>query len=92
MTDKLISLQAALEAIEGWKALCKYYHPNSKNKNIPVEEVIQILKDLPEAVIRCRDCEYGAQDEDGSWYCRGIGASIGELDGTGFCADAERRE
>ena len=42
-------------------------------------------------VIRCKDCEYGEQDEDGRWYCRSFGCQVGDADGNGFCADAERR-
>lgn len=43
-------------------------------------------------IIRCKDCEYGEQDEIGRWYCRGLGCQIGDDDGNGFCSDAEKRE
>lgn len=42
-------------------------------------------------IIHCKDCEYGVQDEYGRWYCHSIGCQIGDEDGSGFCADAERR-
>ena len=43
-------------------------------------------------IIRCKDCEYGEQDEVGRWFCRSLGCQIGNEDGSGFCADAERRK
>ena len=52
------------------------------------------LEDLPSAqpeIIRCKDCEYGDQDEVGRWFCTSLGCQIGDDDGSGFCADAERR-
>ena len=42
-------------------------------------------------IIHCKECKYGVQDEDERWYCRGFGCQVGEEDGSGFCADAERR-
>jgi hypothetical protein len=53
-----------------------------------------MLEDLPSAqpeIIRCKDCEYGDQDEVGRWFCTSLGCQIGDDDGSGFCADAERR-
>lgn len=53
------------------------------------------LNRLPVAqlkIVRCKDCEYGEQDEIGRWYCRSLGCQIGDDDGNGFCSDAERRE
>jgi len=52
------------------------------------------IEDLPSAqseIIRCKDCEYGDQDEVGRWFCTSLGCQIGDDDGSGFCADAERR-
>ena len=43
-------------------------------------------------IIHCRECEYGEQDEYERWYCRSLGCQVGDEDGSGFCADAERRE
>ena len=42
-------------------------------------------------IVRCKDCEYGEQDEYGRWYCRSFGCQIGNEDGSGFCSDAERK-
>lgn len=47
--------------------------------------------DAEPQIIRCKDCTYGEQDNIG-WYCRSLGCQVGNKDGTGFCADAERRE
>ena len=43
-------------------------------------------------IIRCRDCKYGEQDDDGWWYCRDTGYSMGDGEkGDGFCSYAERK-
>ena len=54
----------------------------------------EVMGELPSAqpeIIRCKDCEYGEQDEVGRWFCRSLGCQIGNEDGSGYCADAERR-
>lgn len=53
--------------------------------------VIQALPSAQPEIIRCKDCEYGEQDEVGRWFCRSLGCQIGNEDGSGYCADAERR-
>ena len=42
-------------------------------------------------IIRCKDCVYGAQDEDDRWYCTDLGCTMGDNEGNGYCSDAERR-
>lgn len=44
------------------------------------------------SVVRCRDCKYGTQDDFGGWFCVGLYCTVGDKDGSGFCADGERRE
>jgi hypothetical protein len=82
----------------------KKYYDGTQVHEIISEEVkdydmiMKILKrfaDEPSAkaeIIRCKDCEYGEQDEIGRWYCRGLGCQMGDDDGNGFCSDAEKRE
>lgn len=55
-----------------------------------VDMAISALQARPE-IVRCKDCEYGKQDEVGRWFCWGLGCQIGDEDGSGYCADAERR-
>lgn len=61
----------------------------------PLAEIVDMLSEEPKyahiEIIHCRDCEYGEIDQDGWWYCINVGCQIGESDGSGFCADAERR-
>ena len=71
---------------------------NCKYDEILYEKIIQILNKriapLPSTqqnIIHCKECEYGVQDEYERWYCRGFGCQVGEEDGSGFCADAERK-
>ena len=59
-----------------------------------VDNWIERIKASPTAeseLIRCKDCEYGEQDDEGRWYCGDIGCSMGSDDGSGFCAEARRR-
>ena len=78
----LISRQAAIDALtHKWNGM--------------VTSVFDVINSLPSAqpeIIRCKDCEYGEQDEVGRWFCRSLGCQIGNEDGSGFCADAERRK
>lgn len=66
--------------------------------NLPddwVEQIVDRLRNDPDAewveIIRCKDCKFGEQDEVGRWFCRSLGCQIGNEDGSGYCADAERR-
>ena len=58
------------------------------------KKVIEHLEQMPSAqpeIIQCRDCVYGEQDDIGRWFCRSLGCQVGDEDGSGFCADGERR-
>ena len=81
-----ISRQAAIDAT--------WFEPSYTDPLNVLTEVRDRLKALPSAqpeIIRCKDCEYGEQDEVGRWFCRSLGCQIGNEDGSGYCADAERR-
>ena len=58
---------------------------------IPSEVITGELPSTQPEIIRCKDCEYGEQDEVVRWFCRSLGCQIGNEDGSGYCADAERR-
>ena len=82
--NDLISRQAAIDAMIEWYG-CE---PSD------MDDFKKILAKQPSAqpeIIHCKECKYGVQDEDKRWYCRGLGCQVGEADGSGFCADAERR-
>lgn len=84
MTEILISLREAIEAIESvpegnWK-------PSRYIKELEKLDPVQ-----PE-IIRCKDCEYRDQDEIGGSICLLFGCQVGSEDGSGFCADAVRKE
>lgn len=53
--------------------------------------MVEEMPTIEPEIVRCKDCEYGKQDEYGRWYCRGLGCQIGDEDGSGFCSDAERK-
>ena len=57
-----------------------------------VTPIIACQPTIEPEIVRCKDCEYGKQDEYGRWYCRGLGYQIGDEDGSGFCSDAEREK
>ena len=77
---ELISKQQAYEV------LTEYYHHTTDTQH---EALRDALSRVPEAVVRCRECVYG-QDDEGCWYCRILGCQIGDADGS-FCSDGERR-
>ena len=88
--EDAVSRQAAIDAIR------KIYDSvGILGEKWAVDKCQMAIKDLPSAqpeIIRCRDCKYGELDDDDRWYCRSLGCQIGNEDGSGFCADAERRE
>ena len=45
--EDCISRERMLKYFEGWKNQIKYYHPYAKNFDIPYEEAIQWVKDMP---------------------------------------------
>lgn len=49
------------------------------------------MSDIVE-VIRCKNCKYGEQDEENRWFCRDLGCQMGDIDGNGFCSNAEAKE
>jgi hypothetical protein len=56
------------------------------------KKIEQLPSAQPHQIVRCKDCKWGAQDEDGWWYCVEIGGRMGDGEkGDGFCSDAERR-
>ena len=97
LSNDCISRQAALDEIDGFLAVDKYYHPYSQEKTIPVEEMRERLKQLPSAqpeIIHCRDCRYSTDFyQDGCCYCKMPSKEMRYIEeGWGFyCAGAERR-
>lgn len=80
--EDTISRQAAIDAI--------YHHLPSVSRTRARTMLHEVPSVQPE-IIRCKDCKFGEQDEVGRWFCRSLGCQIGNEDGSGFCADAERR-
>ena len=87
--NDLISRQAAIDAM--CELMRHWFGGNPKDE---IREIKRELEKLPSAqpeIIYCKNCEYGEQDEVGRWFCRSLGCQIGNEDGSGYCADAERR-
>ena len=81
---KLIDYQAAIDAINALH----------ESPNAWLDYAVDAIMALPSAqpeIIRCKDCEYGEQDDIGRWSCSSLGCQIGSDDGSGYCANAERR-
>ena len=80
------------DAIRWVKTECNPYGKPTLDFESGVK-VMEYLKRMPSAkqVVRCKDCQYGIQDEYDQWYCRSLGCSLWDEDGNGFCSDAERR-
>ena len=103
LEDMKVKMEIPKAAVTQWKkntaldmaieALKHSEVPNSSDC-ISRQDAIDAIKTMSSAqpeIIRCKDCEYGEQDEVGRWFCRGLGCQIGNEDGSGYCADAERR-
>lgn len=75
----------------------KAEHKLSRNE-ITLGEFVKMIEplnaeitQLPQGIILCRECGYGRRDNKGRWYCDDVGCQIGPEDGSGFCANAQRR-
>ena len=80
---------AIRKILSGEQKLTKEYEQSIKDA---VDVILDTARREAQAdIVRCKDCKYGEQDEVGRWFCRGLGCQIGNEDGSGFCADAERR-
>ena len=105
MMDDLISRQAAIDAILSIGHKAELSDGDAVIRVSAVNYVLRTMPSAqPEVlacgegeliaqlgIVRCKDCEYGEQDEYGRWYCRSFGCQVGDEDGNGFCSDAERR-
>lgn len=92
MSD-LISRKEAIEWVQNILATHLYYHPRSKSRNVPIDEVIDRLERVPSIdavqVVRCKDCKYHEQAYQGAIWCDTIEAFADE---NWFCATGERKE
>jgi len=80
---------AIRKILSGEQKLTKEYEQSIKDA---VDVILDTARREAQAdIVRCKDCKYGEQDEVGRWFCRGLGCQIGNEDGSGYCADAERR-
>ena len=92
MGNDLISRQEAIAWVNNILDVIRYYHPHSKSRNVPIDDVIDALERVPSEdalpVIRCKDCKY--RDEQTAnctrfrkdWY----------VQSNSFCSWAERKE
>ena len=94
----LIDRQAEIDAIKNWFEVNQYYHPYSKSKSIPIDELYDILKNLPtieaEPVIMCKDCKYQVEYRNGNLLCgkwAGDPYEAAHAPDDAFCSWAERR-
>ena len=85
---KLIYLDTAIDAV------LKESNMDDAYGYMDTKSIVDLLNNLPSAqpeIIRCKDCEYGDQDDAGRWFCNDLGCQMGNEDGSGYCANAERR-
>ena len=47
ITDDTISREEMKKMVEGWLNMDKYYHPYSKGKTIPTDEVFDLIEHAP---------------------------------------------
>lgn len=91
MSD-LIDRQEAIEYVLNLIEVNKYYHPHSKAKNFPIDEVVESLKIVPSVdavqVVRCGECRHKCGEYDGYICCDKNVWRAPDW----YCADGERRE
>ena len=90
----LISRQVAIEALRKYIAVNKNPNHDARIWEEGMNCALTVIGALPSAqteIIHCKECKYGVQDKDEWWYCREFGCQVGEENGSGFCAEAERR-
>ena len=86
--NDLISRKEAIEWVQNILATHLYYHPCSKSRNVPIDEVIDRLERVPSIdavpVIRCKDCARRTFTK--------CPMAIGHQSDYDFCSRAERKE
>ena len=72
-------------------ALQEEYKKRHDGKRLLLIDVAPTVDAVP--VVRCKDCIYGTQDDDGWWFCYDLGCTMGNPEtGDGFCSDGERKD
>ncbi len=78
----LIDRELVIEWINNWRDKNKYYHPLSKNKTIPISEVIDILEGAPSAEKTGRWIEQDDEYNDTIYQCSVCGEEFVTIEGT----------
>lgn len=83
---KLINAELVLTMLKAFKDE-KYGNPHFMNG---IATVMELIEDMPEAVVRCRDCEYHTAYDECNW-------DIGQnnypyTDEDDFCSHGERKK
>lgn len=79
---KLIYAELVLAMLKAFKDK-KYGNPHFMNG---IATVMELIEDMPEAVVRCKDCAISQHDElFGRWYCNGREVKPGD-----YCSYGER--
>lgn len=97
MSDKLIPLQAAVDALKQQIEEMSHWSERYAEQMKGILTAINIVSDLPSAqpeIIRCKDCRYyewmsNRVPAEQTWFCHNWNAETGKND---FCSYAERRE
>ena len=55
-------------------------------------EVLQLLPDKIQPLVRCKDCRFYKQSKHGKGYCIGSCDVLGYVDGDWFCADGVKKD
>ena len=88
---KLINAELVLTMLKAFKDE-KYGNPHFMNG---IATVIELIEDMPEAVVRCEDCLYNyGNAEDCEYNQNDIVCTYFDTDGmdaSGFCSYGERR-
>ena len=79
-----------IDADEAFRVLSDYYHHRTETQADALREALGLV---PEAVVRCKDCQYAHMSTDGSVkYCDVWFPDEAEyIDGDDYCSYGERK-
>lgn len=98
MSD-FIKRSDAVEHVMSILDVNKYYHPHSKTRNVPIDEVVDMINQVPAAdlsgwkrIVFCGECDHTQRTDDHEIWCTGRGSPCQLVAPDGFCDESEGAE
>ena len=97
MSD-FIKRSDAVEYVMSILDVNKYYHPHSKSRNVPIDEVVDMINQVPAAdlsgwkrIVFCGECDHTQRTDDHEIWCTGRGSPCQLVAPDGFCDKGKAR-